>query len=338
MLTPLLSVGAGLYRTSLCGIELLYRMKVLKVHTLPVPVVSIGNLTWGGTGKTPFCIHLAKGFQKMGRSPVVLTRGYGQDEVNLMTRRLHPIPVLVGPDRVALGVQAVQKLGVNLILLDDGYQQWRIKKDLEILMVDATAPFGNNHLIPRGTLREPVTAAARADLIVMTRIELCPDGLEGIEERLRRVNRTAPILLARFRPVGLFRWSRAYASSEASAQMLSFKRLQEEPICSMAGIARPEQFEATLERLGARIALKHRAADHHSYTMGEMIRLLDRCRRHGVRRIVTTAKDAVKIPEILVESVGSGLKGMELLVLEIGLEFELDESQLFHRIDSLLAR
>ncbi len=323
----LLSVG---YRFLLAGIAWLYRRNFLKTHRLPVPVISVGNLTWGGTGKTPFVMQLAKVFQQRGRTPAVLTRGYGKDEAQLLTERLTPIPVLIEPDRVVSGKRAVREFGADLLLLDDGYQQWRLKKNLEILLVDATAPFGNGHLLPWGTLREPQTAARRADLIVVTKSELNPHGLKQVEEQLRSVNETAPIFFARYKPVGLWRWP--------SGKEIPLEKMQGQGICSLAGIARPESFEATLKSLGARVALKYRVGDHHAYTTGEMIRLFTRCQKNEIRRIVTTAKDAVRIPKLLVETVGPDLKGLELLVLEVVLEFEPDEGELLHRIDTLLSR
>ena len=329
MKRPLLAGAAGLYRLGLWGVESLYRSKLLKTHTLDASVVSVGNLTWGGTGKTPLVMQLAKGLQKKGRSVAVLTRGYGADEAQLLTERLSPIPVLVGPDRVALGRKAVREFGADLLVLDDGYQQWRLKKDLEILTVDATAPFGNGHLIPRGTLREPVTAAARAHLIVATRADLNPRGLEEVARRLHGINPVAAIFFAGYRPLSLVRWP--------SGEVLPLKHLKGKEICALAGIAHPEQFEETVASLGVRVALAIRVADHHPYTVSEMIRILTRCQRHGIRHVVTTAKDAVRIPKSLIDVVGPALKGIELLVLEVTLEFNPDESEFLHRVDSLLA-
>ncbi|MBI3333739.1 MAG: tetraacyldisaccharide 4'-kinase [Candidatus Omnitrophica bacterium] len=327
----LLSLGELFYRIALGGVGLLYRLKLLKVHRLPAPVISVGNLTWGGTGKSSLVMKLAPALKEKGRSPAVLLRGYGGDETRLLRERLHPIPVLAGPDRVATGTRAVKELGADLLILDDGYQQWRLRKDLEILMVDATAPFGNGHLIPRGTLREPVRAAARADLIVVTRADLVdPAGLKGVQARLRLINGKAPILFARYRPVEL------RALFKASSSPLA--ELKGEPVCTLAGIAGPGQFEAAVRGLGARVALSYRVRDHHPYTVGELTRLFARCQGKGIRRVVTTPKDAVRIPSRLTDALGPDLKGIELLVLEVILEFEPDESELLHRIDTLLPR
>ncbi len=329
MTESLLSFGEGIYRVGLAGVGLAYRTHLLKTHQLPVPVVSVGNLTWGGTGKTPTVMHLARGFERMGRHVAVLTRGYGGDEARLMAQQLHPIPVVVGADRVASGRRAVREHQADLLLLDDGYQQWRLKKDVEILMVDAEAPFGNGHLIPRGILREPVSAAGRANLIIIKRTNLDPEKDKEAEAAVRRVNPNAPLFFARYRPVSLTRWP--------SETKVALKSLDETRVATMAGIARPEQFEKMVIGLGADVALKYRVRDHHPYSVGELTQWLTGCQRQGIHRVITTPKDAVRIPKPLVETLGTDLKKMELLVLDVELELEPDEGELLHRINSLLA-
>ncbi|MBI3317933.1 MAG: tetraacyldisaccharide 4'-kinase [Candidatus Omnitrophica bacterium] len=327
-----LFLGGGelLYGFGLKAVHALYEKKLLPVHTLKAPVVSVGNLTWGGTGKTPLVLQLAQGLKKKGYQVAVLTRGYGRDESKLLSQRLAPIPVLVDPDRVASGARAVREKGANLLLLDDGYQQWRLKKDVEILTIDATLPFGNGHLIPRGILREPKENVLRADLIVLTKVDGNPEGAKGLKKELEALNPDARIFFCRYRPVHLASWP--------SERKLALEELRSKRVCALSGIARPEPFEAAVEKLGAQVVLKIRVQDHHPYTAGEMIRILSRCRRHGVRHLVTTAKDAVRIPPLLTDALGKDLGGIEVWVLEVQMEFEPDEGELLHRIDSLLAR
>lgn len=330
LLQKLLKVGEMVYQVGLGGIKLAYQKELLKIHRLPAPVVSVGNLTWGGTGKTPLTIHLAKEFTRMGRRVAVLTRGYGRDESRLMKERLDPIPVLVNPDRVEAGTEAVKVQGANLLLLDDGYQQWRLQKDVDILSVDGTDPFGNGHLIPRGSLREPMEEAKRADLIVIKRGTLDVQGLEALTQKLRRFNSTAPIFTMRYEPTELWRWP--------TREKVDLKTLKGQRICTLAGIAHPEQFETTVNSLvGQGAALKHRAADHHPYTSGELVNILMRCQKHGIRKIVTTAKDAVRIPKLFIDTVGPDLRGLTLLVLEVEIKLEPNEGEFLHRIDSVLA-
>ncbi|MCM8795005.1 MAG: tetraacyldisaccharide 4'-kinase [Candidatus Omnitrophica bacterium] len=331
MIKGLLSVGEAIYRGGLFGIQRAYGTRLLKTHSLfPAQVVSVGNLTWGGTGKTPMVLQLAKSLSAGGRKVAVLTRGYGADEADLLSQRLYPIPVLIDPDRVAAGERAIKEFGADLLILDDGYQQWRLKKDVEILMVNAEAPFGNGHLIPKGTLREPISAAGRANIIVAKKFGESASQLKDLEKQLRAVNKEAPIFYARYKPEGLMQWP--------SGEKVPFAALQQRKVCSLAGIAHPKQFEKTLLEVGISAAIRCRMPDHHPYTAGEMIRLFSRCRSHGISHLVTTAKDAVRLPQLLVKSLGSGLNGMNIFVLEAALEFEPDESQLLHRINSLLAR
>lgn len=325
----MLSVGEHLYRLGLGGVRMAYQRQWLKIHRLPGAVVSVGNLTWGGTGKTPLVIFLAQALTRRGWKVAVLTRGYGQDETHLLTERLDPIPVLVGPDRVEMGNRALGVMGRNLLLLDDGYQQWRLKKDVDILTVDGRHPFGNGHLIPRGSLREPIAEAARADLIVVKRSGQEAPALQALEEQLRALHPKAGLFLMDCPPQGLWSWP--------SKKPVPLEQLRGERVCTVAGIAHPRQFEATVGSLGARFGMKIRVADHHPYTAGEWVRFLERCRRHRIRRVVTTAKDAVRIPPLLVEAVGRDFKGVEILVLEIGVRLEPSESEFLHRIDSLLA-
>ena len=302
-----------------------FRRGILKKHRLPVKVISVGNLTWGGTGKTPLVIHLAQALQSRGHRVAVLTRGYGQDESKLMTERLAPIPVLVGPDRVVTGAQAVREHGADLLLLDDGYQQWRLQKDLEILTADAEAPFGNGRLIPLGNLREPPAAAARADLIVLK-----GKASAGTQAQMKQLNPGAPIFFMTYEPHRMRRWP--------DGKAVPLKNLKGRKVCTMAGIGDPKQFEQTVASLEADIRIRHRAQDHHRYTAGELIRLVSRCRRHGVRTVVTTEKDAVRIPNIFRETAGRKLEETEFWVIEIKPRFEPDESELLHRIHTVLAR
>jgi tetraacyldisaccharide 4'-kinase len=318
------------YGLAVRGVQQAYRIGLRKVHRLSVPVVSVGNLTWGGTGKTPMVIHLARALARKGKRVAVLTRGYGQDEVDLLRKSLNPIPILAGADRVASGERAIREWGSQLLILDDGYQQWRLRKDVEILMVDATAPFGNGFLIPKGSLREPVASAGRADLMIVTKAELNENGLPEVEKALRRVNESAPIFLARYHPTTLVRWP--------SEEAVPLDALKGKRIAALSGIARPEAFEATLRSCGADLALKIRVADHHPYTVGELIRFMARCKRHGIPWLITTSKDAIRIPPALAEHLAPDTQGVEILVLEIRLEFTPDEGELLHRIDSLLAR
>ncbi|PIQ82634.1 MAG: tetraacyldisaccharide 4'-kinase [Candidatus Omnitrophica bacterium CG11_big_fil_rev_8_21_14_0_20_64_10] len=324
-----LTVCAWGVRAGWEGIQWGLRRKWLKVRRLPVPVLSVGNLTWGGTGKTPMVIRLARHFQRQGRRVAVLTRGYGRDEVELMRRMLPEVPVLEGADRFRSGRLAVEDHRADLLILDDGYQQWRLHKDLNLLMVDGAAPFGSGRMMPRGNLREPKREAGRADLIVVSRSDRNPAGPAAVEAELRRFNPNAPIFFSKVLPVALRRWP--------GGESAPLTRLQGRVVAAFAGIAGPDQFKETLKGLGASVPVRMWVRDHHVYTVGELARLMESCRRRQIGTLVTTAKDAVRLPPALVDAVGPGMKGLEILVLEIEMEFVPDESLFLHRVDSLLA-
>lgn len=325
----LTTAGERVYRAGLWGIHQGYNRRIFKRHRLPASVVSVGNLTWGGTGKTPLVIFLARAFQKQGRKVAVLTRGYGGDEQEVMAQRLQEVPIFVGADRVASGLRAVREAGADLLLLDDGYQQWRLHKDVEILAADAVQPLGNGHLIPRGSLREPPEAAARADLIVLKTAGCEPEQVERTAEQMSALNPSAPVFRMGYRPASLWSWP--------GGETVPLSHLKGRKVCTTAGIGLPAGFEALVRSLRARAALRHRFRDHYRYTAGEMLKIMERCKRHNVETIVMTAKDAVRLPRLLADVAGPGLKGMEILVLEIEPEFEPDESKLLHRIHTLLA-
>lgn len=325
----LLTLAEKLYGAGLWAIQQGYRRGLLPVHRLGVPVVSVGNLTWGGTGKTPLVMTLARGLEKQGHRVAVLTRGYGGDEALLLAERLEPIPVMVGPDRVSTGRRAALEMGVDLLLLDDGYQQWRVKKDVEILSVEALSPFGNGHLIPRGSLREPREAAGRAQIIVAKESASDEPNRKQVKIQLKAFNGSASIFFMRYQPEELWRWT--------TREVVPLKAVKGQRVCTLAGIGHPESFEATVESLETKTVLRIRVRDHHPYTAGEMVRLLQRCHRHGIQRMITTAKDSVRLPRLLLKSLGPELKGVDLLVLDVEPKFDPDESELLHRIDSLLA-
>lgn len=325
----LASAGEQLYRAGWWGIQQGYSRRILKTHRLAASVVSVGNLTWGGTGKTPLVVFLAQALRGQGYRVAVLTRGYGGDEQQVLAQRLWEIPVFVGPDRVASGIRAIREAGADLLLLDDGYQQWRLEKDVEILAMDAAQPFGNGHLIPKGILREPPGSAARADVVVLRTVGCTPDQVERARGLVRARNAEAPIFLMDYRSAALWSWP-----GEQPAQAA---HLKDRKVCTLAAIGLPTGFESLVGQMGARVRIRYRFRDHHAYATGELLNAFIRCRRHGIGTIVTTAKDAVRLPRMLPDVVGPGLKGMEVLVLEIAPVFEPNESELLHRIGSLLA-
>lgn len=289
------------YRTGVSLRLSLYRAGVLRARRLATPVISIGNITAGGSGKTPMTIHIAELLKKKGHGVAVLSRGYKRsskgviavsdkdkvligpaeagDEPYLMARRLSGVPVIVGEDRVKAGEYAIGRFSPEFILLDDGFQHIRLHRDLNILLVDSSAAFGNNRLLPAGLLREPVSAVGRADLIMVKGGKLTP----GDEERLKGF--ALETLSFHYKVTG--------ATRLKTNKRLSPKELQGLKAFALAGVANPTAFLETLKGLGVSITGKRMYRDHHPYSKADFDSI--KSAAAGAEVIVTTEKDAVKL-------------------------------------------
>jgi tetraacyldisaccharide 4'-kinase len=305
----------------------LYRNRVLKEHQLGCLVISIGNLTVGGTGKTPVVEKFARALQRGGRRVAILSRGYKSidkrrkkswferlidkntpdpprvvsdgknvlldsatagDEPYMLASNLRGVAVVVDKDRVKAGLHAIKELDVDTLLLDDGLQYLHLKHRLDIVLVDRQAPFGNEQLLPRGTLREPPRNIRRASYILITKCN--GESNDALIQRIRRFNRTAEIIECAHRPL--------YLQHVYKDERLPLDYLQDLYIASLCGIAAPESFESGLRSLGAKIELSRHFADHHRYSEKELQTFLQRCVKRDVHAIITTEKDAVRLPKI----------------------------------------
>lgn len=303
-----LRIASWAYGTAVVARTAAYRAGLLGRHRVPCPVVSVGNLTAGGTGKTPCVICLARDLQERGWRPAILLRGYGRrggtgllvasagqgllvpaaeagDEASLLAEVLPGVPVILAADRVRGAEVALSRCGADLLILDDGYQHLRLQRDLDILLLDARSPFGSGALLPRGLLREPPAAADRADLVILTRADQARD-LDGVEEGIRRLNHRAPLLRAIHRPVSLVRI--------ADGTSLPPQALAGQAVAALSGIGSPEAFEATLRGLGASVAAVLRFPDHHRFQAEELERAGREGRAAGATLLVTTAKDRAR--------------------------------------------
>ena len=304
-------------------------------RALSTPVISVGNLSVGGTGKTPLVLHLAERLRAAGYAPAILSRGYGRAshhkalvfEAGAQANVTHTgdepqiflksglAPLGIGGNRFAVGQQMEARFHPGVFLLDDGYQHRRLARALDIVLVDALDPFGNGCLLPLGRLREPVTALSRAGAFLLTRTEAAVS-LIAIERRLGQINPQAPIF--RSRTVARH-WVRFDSGEQSPAG--SFEG---QPVIAFCGLGNPQSFWGTLQGLGVHIAERFAFDDHHRYTPGELRRLLHSARTAGTRVMVTTQKDIIN----LCEGCPSLLPGIELYGLKI--EFEIErEGELF---------
>lgn len=302
----------------LCRIRLfLYRYGFLKVRKLDTRVVSIGNLTVGGTGKTPLVIALAEYLHRKGLKVGILSRGYkgeraeyprwvsdgktvligprqAGDEPYLMALRLRSVPVIVGKDRYRSGQSLIDQFKPDVILLDDGFQYLRLHRDLDLLVVDGISPWGpgpaKEMLLPRGILREPLREVRRATAVLITRLEQC-DQRPAILERIRFYHPEVPVFGAFFRPTVLIH--------PASGSERSVMSLKGQPVLSFSGIGQPPSFRGLLNRLDAQVVSEAIFEDHHVYTLEDLRELLQRAETVGAQILVTTEKDAVKIRDFL---------------------------------------
>jgi tetraacyldisaccharide 4'-kinase len=276
----------------------------LGVHRVGIPVISVGNLTVGGTGKTPLVAWLAARLVERRRRPAVVSRGYrgraGRgplvvsdgsgprssvavcgDEPFLLARSLVGVPVVVGSDRVA-GAEAAHHLGADVILLDDGFQHRRLARDLDLVLLDSSNPFGNDALLPAGLLREPPAALARADVVVVTRSS-GQERFTVIEQAVRHHNPRAPLVRAGHRALGFFdRHGRAVAPPSLA---LAF-----------CAIGNPSRFRSDLEGAGVRVARFETRRDHDRFSDAEVLGFADWAAAHGTG-LVTTEKDWVRFAD-----------------------------------------
>ena len=297
----------------------LYHVGILRRFPLGVQVISIGNVTAGGTGKTPVTEIFARTLAAEGRKVAILSRGYrrkeapwwvrmftqvvtpplvvsdgrhvlrdsaeGGDEPYMLASNLPGVVVVVDRDRVKAGRYAVKRLGCDTIILDDGFQYQRLKHSVEVVLVDATNPFGNGNMLPRGVLREPARNLVRADIVFLTK---CSGDVSAVRDEIRRYNQTAEIVECTHAPKSLKDvWSR---------EEFPLSWLQGKTTCTLSGIASPKGFENSLRRLGARVVWCERYADHHRYDSSEILYALNRTADLGADALVTTEKDAVRFP------------------------------------------
>jgi tetraacyldisaccharide 4'-kinase len=305
----------------------LYNFRILRDSTLGVQVIAIGNLTVGGTGKTPVVEKFARELRDQGRNVAILSRGYRSkptpvhrwflnklllrddttpprvvsdgksllldsemagDEPYMLASNLKDVVVLVDKDRVKSGRFAIEKFGCDTLLLDDGFQYWKLRgRRQDIVLIDRQQPFGNERLLPRGTLREPPSHLARASTIFITKSD---GNTAELRRRIAQVNPTAGIIECIHHPL--------YLEDVFTGQRLPIDVLKGRKVASLSGIAQPESFEENLVRLGAELVYAKRFADHHRFTQQEILNVINRSKKRQADTIITTQKDAVRFPKI----------------------------------------
>ena len=329
---------AALVRTGLLGLSkvftaviklrrFLYDVRLLRDSTLGVQVIAVGNLTVGGTGKTPVVEKFARELRDQGRNVAILSRGYRSkppplrkrllnklllredrtpprvvsdgksllldsetagDEPYMLASNLKDVIVLVDKDRVKAGRYAIEKFGCDTLLLDDGFQYWKLAgRRRDIVLIDCQQPFGNEHLLPRGTLREPPPHLARASTIFITKSD---GNTAGLRARIATHNPKAAIIECIHQPL--------YFENVFTGERHDLNFVRGLRIASFSGIAQPESFEQGLLKLGGELVYSKRFADHHRFTQQEVINAINRSKKRQAAAILTTQKDAVRFPKL----------------------------------------
>ena len=305
----------------------LYDVRIMRDYTIGVQVIAIGNLTVGGTGKTPVVEKFARELKNQGRTVAILSRGYRSkppplskrlldrlllrrdrtpprvvsdgksllldsetagDEPYMLASNLQDVVVLVDKDRVKAGRYAIEKFGCDTLLLDDGFQYWKLAgRRRDIVLIDCQAPFGNEYLLPRGTLREPPTHLGRASTIFITK----SDGdTARLRARIAKHNDSASIIECIHHPL--------YFEDVFTGEQHGMNLIKGRRIASFSGIAQPESFEKSLKGQGAELVYSKRFADHHRFTQQEVLNAINRSKKKQAELIITTQKDAVRFPKI----------------------------------------
>lgn len=275
-----------LYRTGVGTRNLLYDRGAFRAIGATIPVVSVGNISVGGTGKTPFSAYLVRELVAGGHKPAVVMRGYGEDEPHVH-RRLNPgVPVITGADRVS-GIRAAAAAGADVAILDDGFQHRRAARDLDIVLVSAERWRDDQRLLPAGPLREPPASLARAGLVVVTRKSATDADARAVQSGIRAARGDVNIAIAALEPSALV--------AASGGDTISLDVLRGETVLAVAGIGDPSSYFEQLRQLGARVT-EFRFRDHHEYTASDAARI---CAGYpGHKYVVSTEKDAVKLGSV----------------------------------------
>jgi tetraacyldisaccharide 4'-kinase len=323
----LLYACSRVFQVAIKARRFLYNRRILRDSTLGVQVIAIGNITWGGTGKTPVVEKFARELRDQGRNVAILSRGYRSkpvpfhqwlmkkillrddttpprvvsdgksllldsemagDEPYMLASNLKDVVVLVDKDRVKSGRYAIEKFGCDTLLLDDGFQYWKLRgRRQDIVLVDRQEPFGNGQLVPRGNLREPPSQLARASYIFITK----SDGAsEELRRRIAQLNPTAGIIECIHHPL--------YLEDLFTGQRVGLELLKGLKVASLSGIAQPESFQESLVKLGAELVYARKFIDHHRFTQQEVLNVINRSKKKQAEAIITTQKDAVRFPKV----------------------------------------
>ncbi len=338
---------SGLYGTVMAKRNAKYDANDELIYRSSIPVISVGNITAGGTGKTPMVAYICQFYKTLGQKPVVLTRGYkaslkkgshvvsdgtkvllnafeSGDEASLLASTLQTVPVVIGSSRAASAELAMKELWPDVFVLDDAFQHRRMGRDLDIVLIDATNPFGYEYVLPRGLLREPLEGLKRADVIIVTKAnQISEKELRNLENRLQVMVPDLPVLLSN------------HQAGEVIPLFIEGENIDKEhPVFAVTAIGSPASFHKTLEQEGYEVGMELSFPDHHVFTEQEIASIFKTGLSKGMTQLVITEKDAVKWRPLLE---GKELP-MKVSVLPICIHIWQGETLLQERLRSLVER
>jgi tetraacyldisaccharide 4'-kinase len=293
----------------------------LRRRKFQAKVISVGNITLGGTGKTPLVEYICRFLKNKGNNVCVLTRGYRRglksiaDEPSMLQANLKDIPVIIGSNRIKSAYQAINNFRADTLVLDDGFQQWRLFKDLEIAVIDATNPFGNTHMIPRGILREPLSSLKRSDIFILTKTNI-NSHTGHIIDRLKRINPSAEIFESMHKPIGFYDINQPH-------ELRGIDTFKGKGAALFSGIGDPGSFEKVIAGLGIKTLFSLKFSDHHIYSRNDLDNIEKLARDYNAGVIITTEKDATRL-------VSSKLSLLSFKLSVLRIEMLIKDEQRFH--------
>jgi tetraacyldisaccharide 4'-kinase len=323
----LLGTAACAYSIIIHLRNFLYSKNWLKAHRANAAVLSVGNITVGGTGKTPLVIWLCKFLQQKGIQCAVLTRGYKTrrtvDEPAILAESCPQAKIVINPNRVEAATEAVNKLGAKVLIMDDGFQHRRLARDLDIVTIDATCPFGYGKLLPAGLLREPVTSLKRADAAVLTRCDQISESkLCQIEKELQQINPDIMIAKSIHSPI---------CAKSTTGEKITIEQLRSRKVFAFCGIGNPDAFLSTIKSTGANLVGSKIYNDHHHYTDSDIDDIYGQANRLGADLILSTQKDHTHY------ATGATQYEIPFAYLTIKIKFIAGEDKLKQLIEDVLA-
>ena len=319
---PILFLLSGIYRHTILIRRAFYQFKILKPRSLSIPVVSIGNLSWGGVGKTPITMYISRFLLCEQKVPLVLTRGYGSDESREYAEGLPQAILGIGKNRFSVARGILKSKHANVAILDDGFQHWQLHRDLEVVVINALNPFGNGVLIPFGILREEPASLNRAEIIIFNDVNLVPrKSFEEVKAKVKQLAPKAQFLEAQREPL-YFYWAR-------SKERVDLERLRGKRITTFSGVGTPRSFQLLLSNLGVKTIRNFEFCDHHPFSEREIREVIEVKESSQSDYIVTTEKDLLRKEKLICEV-------MNPLVLKISLRIMIGDHLLKDRLRRLL--